>query len=317
MMRFKLFSVARATFLRPRIILIGAIAHITVLTILSGTVAIPTPSQQAVDYNNLSNIVWGTNQFLALLLPILFLILGSRTRLSTKILEFGKYRTFAALATVFFVLNWLIKLPLERIRTNKLVQTRGDDIVPIVQWGLGQLLGSLTLTILSVLVVLFVYWLINKSPRKWWLWTTGIFSLLILVFLAAEPLTISHNPLGQSPVEVKISNLAEQIGIPLDAIALENCEPFDSCDMAHVSGLGPTRLILLNKGLFDKYPESWTLQTFAHESKHYLKDDNLVGWVVLTLILLAFAWLSDRSLCRPVLRASSVQEISPRSAVEA
>lgn len=247
-----------------------------------------------MNYHNISNIVWSVNQFLALiLLPISLLILGSKTRFSTK-LNHGKYLTFVMLAAIIFTLGRLIQLPLDRIRTNNWNQIRNDAGSPLMQWILGQFLQALPLIIISILVSLLVYWLINKSPQRWWLWATGAFSLLFLVFLVGEPFTIGHKPLGQTPVEVKVSALAEQIGIPADSIALEECEPFESCEIAHVSGLGPTRLILLNKGLFDAYPESWTLQTFAHESKHYVKDDNLVGWLVLTLIVFIFFFLSGR-----------------------
>jgi Zn-dependent protease with chaperone function len=258
--------------------------------LLAEPIAIPSPTEQAAAYHNVSNLVWGINQFLALLLlPAVFLILGSRTRISTK----RRYFKYSILATTLLTLSWLIQLPLDRIRTNNLNQIKNDAGVPIMEWILSQFLQALPSIVLSVLVALFVYWLITKSP-KWWLWATGVFSFLILGALVLEPYTIGHAPLGQSPVELKISALAEQIGVPADSIALEDCEPFDSCEIAHVSGLGPTRLVLLNKGLFDAYPESWTLQTFAHESKHYVKDDNLLGWIILTLILLVFFFLLDR-----------------------
>jgi Zn-dependent protease with chaperone function len=297
--------VIKRVFLQPRIIIIGIFITFSGFSVLSNPVAIPTPTEQAVEYHNISNLAWGINQILTLVLSMAFLILGLGTRLSTK-LKNRKYLTFIIFATNFFLLNWFIKLPLERIRSNNLNQIKNDANLPVLQWIFSQFLESLPMIIVSILLALFVYWLINKSPHKWWLWTTCVGSFLFLVFLVAEPLTISHQPLGQTPVEVKISKLAEQIGIPRDSIVLENCEPFDSCEIAHVSGLGPTRIILLNKGLFTAYPESWAMQTFAHESKHYVKDDNLTGWVVMTLILLVFFFLLDR-VCRMIIQRFSKQ----------
>ncbi len=291
-------------FLRPPAIIIGIFILFAALPVFADLIAIPTPTEQAVEYHKISNIIWGINQFLALiLLPTVVLILGSRTWISKK-LKYGKYLTFFIFATVLFTLNRLIQLPLDRIRTDNLNQITNEAGLPILQWFSSQFLQALPLIVISISVSLLVYWLINKSPAKWWLFATGVFSFLFLVFLVVEPYTISHKPLGQTPAEVKIYLLAEQIGIPTDSIALEDCEPFDSCEIAHVSGLGPTRLILLNKGLPEAYPESWTLQTFAHESKHYLKDDNLVGWVVLTLICLTFFFLLDR-VCGMIIQRSS------------
>lgn len=292
--------------LRRRIIVIGVFIHLLVLSALSNPVVIPTPTEQAIDYHHISNLVWGVNQILTILLPIVFLTLGLGTRISGKFLKFGKYLTFVIIATIFLILNWLIQLPLERIRITTRNQLENNPSLPLLQWIFNQFLESLPLIIFSILATLFVYWLINKSPQKWWLWATGVFSLLFLVFLVCEPFTLSHKPLGQTPLEVKISELAEQIGIPKDSIVLENCEPFDKCEIAHVSGLGPTRLVLLNKGIFQNYPEKWTIQTFAHESKHFVKDDNLTGWLVFTFILLVGFWLLDR-ICKLIIQRFSNQ----------
>lgn len=304
MKHFQSILVLKTIFLRPRTIIVGIFILLSVFSVLSNSVEIPTPTKQAVDYHNLGNLAWGVNSILSLLLLIMFLISGLGRRLSNKILTYGKYLTFIVFAAIFFTLNWLIQLPLERIRTTARNQLENNPDSPILQWVFSQFLESLPLMIFSILAVLFVYWLINKSPQKWWLWASGVFSFLFLVFLVVEPFTISRKPLGQTSVEVKISELAGQIGIPKDSITLEDCEPFDKCEIAHVSGLGPTRLILLNKELINKYPESWTIQTFAHEAKHFVKDDNLVGWFVFTFILLFGFWLADR-ICRAIIQRFS------------
>lgn len=301
---FQSISEVKTALLQRRIIFLGIFVHLLVLSALSNPVAIPTPTEQAVEYHNISNLAWGVNQILSLLLPLVFLILGFGTRISNRSLKFGKYLTFVIFAAIFFILNWLIQLPLEGIRTTTRNQLENNPNLPILQWIFNQFLESLPLIILSILATLFVFWLINRSHHFWWLWAAGIFSFLFLVFLVVEPFTISHKPLGQTPVEVKISELGKQIGIPKDSIVLENCEPFDKCEIAHVSGLGPTRIISLNKGLFQNYPESWAIQTFAHEAKHYVKDDNLTGCIVFTFILLLGFWLLDR-LCRTILHRFS------------
>lgn len=290
----------------PRTIVAGVLILLLVVSVLSNPADLPTATDQALDYHNLSDLAWGVNKVLTLLLLAIFVIIGSTTHISGKLLAYGKYAASLFLAVIIFTLNWLIQLPFERIRTTARNQLEDDPNLPLLQWIFSQFLASLPFIIFSVVAALSVFWLINKSPRKWWLWTAAVFSFLFLFYLVIEPLTIDHQPLGQTPIEVKISELAEKIGVPRDSIVLENCEPFDKCDMAHVSGLGPTRLILLNKGLFENYPETWTIQTFAHESKHYLKDDNLTGWAVLTPIFLALFWFLDR-ICRVIIARFSTR----------
>ena len=290
----------------PRTIVAGVLILLLVVSVLSNPADLPTATDQALDYHNLSDLAWGVNKVLTLLLLAIFVIIGSTTHISGKLLTYGKYVASLFLAVIIFTINWLIQLPFERIRTTARNQLEDDPNLPLLQWIFSQFLASLPFIIFSVVAALSVFWLINKSPRKWWLWTAAVFSFLFLFYLVIEPLTIDHQPLGQTPIEVKISELAEKIGVPRDSIVLENCEPFDKCDMAHVSGLGPTRLILLNKGLLENYPETWTIQTFAHESKHYLKDDNLTGWAVLTLIFLALFWFLDR-ICRVIIARFSTR----------
>lgn len=290
----------------PRTIVAGVLILLLVVSVLSNPADLPTATDQALDYHNLSDLAWGVNKVLTLLLLAIFVIIGSTTHISGKLLAYGKYAASLFLAVIIFTINWLIQLPFERIRTTARNQLEDDPNLPLLQWIFSQFLASLPFIIFSVVAALSVFWLINKSPRKWWLWTAAVFSFLFLFYLVIEPLTIDHQPLGQTLIEVKISELAEKIGVPRDSIVLENCEPFDKCDMAHVSGLGPTRLILLNKGLFENYPETWTIQTFAHESKHYLKDDNLTGWAVLTLIFLALFWFLDR-ICRVIIARFSTR----------
>lgn len=290
----------------PRTIVAGVLILLLVVSVLSNPADLPTATDQALDYHNLSDLAWGVNKVLTLLLLAIFVIIGSTTHISGKLLTYGKYVASLFLAVIIFTINWLIQLPFERIRTTARNQLEDDPNLPLLQWIFSQFLASLPFIIFSVVAALSVFWLINKSPRKWWLWTAAVFSFLFLFYLVIEPLTIDHQPLGQTPIEVKISELAEKIGVPRDSIVLENCEPFDKCDMAHVSGLGPTRLILLNKGLLENYPETWTIQTFAHESKHYLKDDNLTGWAVLTPIFLALFWFLDR-ICRVIIARFSTR----------
>ncbi len=295
----------KATSFQPRILTMVVLVLVSALSVSSQTVAIPAATEQAIEYHRISNIAWGINEAAALLiLPMLFVILGLGTRISAKTRKLGEYFTFILIAVVLFTVTTLISLPLERIRINKLNETMNDAGAPLTEWVLGQVLGSLPVIVVSIAAALLVFWLIRMSPRKWWLWAAGAGSLLFLAFLVGEPLTKSYKPLGQSPLEVRIAELAGQAGIPRDRIALEHCVPVDSCDNAHVSGLGPTRIVLLNEVLFQTQPDNWTVQTVAHEAKHFVKDDNLVGWVVMTFLLLVLFLLTD-IVSRAILRGFS------------
>jgi Zn-dependent protease with chaperone function len=140
------------------------------------------------------------------------------------------------------------------------------------------------------LVAMFVYWLIGKSQRRWWLWASAAVSIVVLAFLLAEPFTQSYKPLGSSPLEQRIAELAARTGVPQSAIVIEHCDPASSCPPGRVIGMGPTRLMLLNDALLAQNPESWTLQTVAHETKHFVKDDNIKAFFLLSGLAFGALW---------------------------
>jgi STE24 endopeptidase len=279
---------------RPAWVVILAIILFSVDPILASSVAVPVPTQGAIEYHHFGNLVWGLNTALTIAVPVIMLKVGFGRWASKSALRYGKYASFLALSTVLFIFISLVQLPLERLRIEKLHAAKNVSAAPLIDWVFGQILASIPLLIVSLLAAIFVFWIINRSPKRWWVWTTAVFSVLFLSYLVTEPWTKSFEPLGTTPLEAKILELAARSDIPSESIVLENCKPFDACDMAHVSGLGFSRTILLNKGLMAAYPESWTLQTVAHESKHFAEDDNLKGWLVGTLIVLILLYLLHR-----------------------
>jgi len=141
-----------------------------------------------------------------------------------------------------------------------------------------------------ILVAMLAYWLMGRSQRRWWLLASAAVSIVVLAFLLAEPFTQAYKPLGSSPFELRIAELAARTGVPRSAIGIEHCDPASSCPPGRVIGMGPTRLILLNDVLLARNPESWTLQTVAHEAKHFSKDDNIKAFFLLSGLALAALW---------------------------
>ena len=164
----------------PRTIVAGVLILLLVVSVSSNPADLPTATDQALDYHNLSDLAWGVNKVLTLLLLAIFVIIGSTTHISGKLLTYGKYVAYLFLAVIIFTLNWLIQLPFERIRTTARNQLEDDPNLPLLQWIFSQFLSSLSFIIFSVVAALSVFWLINKSPRKWWLWTAAVFSFLFL-----------------------------------------------------------------------------------------------------------------------------------------
>ncbi len=257
-------------------------------------VEIPASSPKALEYHAVSNGFWGLTQVVGLALPLLLLATGWGARLyqfAARLSGRRKVVSLAMFAATYFLLDRLVRLPIRYLWDRAYDQLTGAQSQAPMPWLANQVSGWVLPVVGLTLLAVLAYWLIGKSPRRWWLWASAAVSIVVLTFLLVEPFTQSHKPLGSSPLEQRIAELAARTGVPPSAIVIEHCDPASSCPPGRVIGMGPTRLMLLNDALLAKSPESWTLQTVAHEAKHFARDDNLKAFLVLSGLALAGLWL--------------------------
>ncbi len=264
-------------------------------------VAIPIASVKALEYHNTSNWFWGLNQGLGLALPLLLLFTGWGASLYGFVAQaLGNRRiaSVASFAVLYFLLDRSLRLPIAYLWQRARDEAFSTPSQAFIPWIGNQMSGGLLLIGGLTLVAIIAYWLIGKSHQRWWLWAAAAVSIVVLAFLLAEPFTQTYKPLGSSPLEQRIAELAARAGVPRSAIVVERCVPASSCPPGRVIGMGPTRLILLNDALLAQNPESWTLQMVAHEAKHFAKDDNIKAFFLLSglaLAALAFVHLVGHS----------------------
>ncbi len=234
-------------------------------------VAIPIASASALEYHNASNWFWGLNQGVGLALPLLLLVTGWGAR-QYKFLKFlarifreRRVLALASFAALYFLLDRSLRLPIAYTWDRAYGEASGRQSQALVPWLGNHVIESVLSVGGLILVVLFAYWLMEWSQRRWWLLSSAVVSIVVLAFLLVEPFTQSYKPLGNSPLELQIAELAARTGVPRSAIVVEHCDPVSSCPPGRVIGMGPTRLVLLNDALLLRNPESWTLQTVAHD----------------------------------------------------
>jgi Zn-dependent protease with chaperone function len=256
-------------------------------------IEIPASSAKALEYHNASNWFWGLNQVVGLALPLLLLVTawGAHLyQLASRISRQHRVVSLASFAAIFFLLDRLVRLPIEYLWDRAYDDASGVQSQALIPWVANQVSGWVVPIVGLTLVAMLAYWLIGKSRRRWWLWASAGAAIVIVAFLLLEPFTQSYKPLGSSPLEQHIAELAARTGVPRSAIVIEHCDPASSCPPGRVIGIGPTRLMLLNDALLAHNPESWTLQTVAHEAKHFVKDDNIKALFLLSGLALAGLW---------------------------
>jgi Zn-dependent protease with chaperone function len=259
--------------------------------------AIPEASSIALEYHVASNGFWAADKAVGLALPALLLLTGLGARWYARLSKrFGhrKLPAIAAFAAMYFALDRFLRAIVGYFWDTAYSRASQGPSPAMPDWALGKF-GEMVPVVLAMTVVAVVgYALLVRSPRRAWIGFGATASLLFVGALLAEPYTQDYAPLGTSPVETRLAEAGGAVGIRRDRIVLQACEPADACPPGRVIGVGPTRLMLMNASLLHTDPPDWTLQVFAHEAKHFVKDDNIKAVLLLVSLSFLFAWSIHR-----------------------
>jgi STE24 endopeptidase len=157
-------------------------------------------------------------------------------------------------------------------------------------------LGYLTIgTVQSLIIFSLLYWLIRRSPRRWWAWSGlaaagGFLVLVMLQPMVIEPLFNSFKPAPPGPVRDEIVAMAKQVGVPSDKVLIYNGSKQSNRYTANVAGLFGTARIAMSDVMFKKDADLAEVRgVVGHEMGHYVHGHIL--WYALAYGLLAVAGL--------------------------
>ena len=179
-------------------------------------VTVPPPSERAVRYHRSGNLIWGIEQGLAIALPLLLLFTGLSSRLRTVAshLAGGRfYPTLVIYLILLAVLLFLVELPLSYYVGFAREHAYGLSAQKLTKWISDQLKGLGVGLIVGALVLWVPYWLLARSPQRWWLWT-GLLALpfylltLVVVPLWIAPLFNKFGPMKDQALEATVLETA-------------------------------------------------------------------------------------------------------------
>jgi Zn-dependent protease with chaperone function len=163
----------------------------------------------------------------------------------------------------------------------------------MADWG-----KSLALFVLAgMLMVWIFYWVVRRSPRRWWFyfWAVTVPITLFLMFIepfVVEPLFYKFTPLDSNrpALVTQIEEMLHHAGlqIPRSRILEMDASSKTTTLNAYVSGLGASKRVVVWDTTLKKMTNDETLLVLGHETGHYVLHHIVKEFVLIELVALAF-----------------------------
>jgi STE24 endopeptidase len=169
-------------------------------------------------------------------------------------------------------------------------------------WAVGAVIGAVAL--------LGFYAVAHFAPRWWWAFgavgAAGLVVLLSFVLpVLVEPVFNKFTPMADGPLRTSLVGLAARDGVPVKDVLVADASRRTRAVNAYVSGLGPTRRIVVYDTMITEATPDEVVSVAAHELGHAKDNDVLIGTVlgalgaaaaVIALYLLgSWDWLLGRA----------------------
>ncbi|HZN71297.1 MAG TPA: M48 family metallopeptidase [Micromonosporaceae bacterium] len=230
----------------------------------------------------------------SLLLGLLFALILGLTPLGAKLVTlagrpFGGHwiaqAVLGGLAVVF--VGELLVAPLAAWRHTILVryglstQTWGGLVIDLLK-------AFVVSAVIGAVALLGFYTITRLFPRWWWavgaVGAAGLVVLLTFVLpVLVEPVFNKFTPLEPGPLRTELLALAERDGVPVKDVLVADASRRTSAVNAYVSGLGPTRRIVVYDTLLREADPDEVVSVVAHELGHAKDRDVATGTLIAAL----------------------------------
>ncbi|MFF0821035.1 M48 family metallopeptidase [Micromonospora haikouensis] len=174
--------------------------------------------------------------------------------------------------------------------------------------------------VIGALALLGFYTVIRLAPRWWWaLGAAGAAGLVVLLSFVlpvlVEPVFNRFTPMEQGPLRTELTALAARDGVPVRDVLVADASRRTRAVNAYVSGLGPTRRVVVYDTLLREATPAEVTSVVAHELGHAKDRDVWTGTLTGALgAALAVVVLYLLGSAGPLLRLAGVDSIAePRA----
>ncbi|HWN19724.1 MAG TPA: M48 family metallopeptidase [Gemmatimonadales bacterium] len=253
------------------------------LTTASQTVAVPEPSELALQYYRSGNVLWAVSTGLSLLIPALLLFTGISARLRRLAQRIGRrwLLMVALYALLFTLVTALLTLPVAYYEGYVRQHAYGLSNQSPGRWWWDWLKGVAVSGVGLALVLGIPYLLLRRSPRRWWLYA-GLASIPVATFVLlvtpiwVDPLFNDFGPMKDKALEARIVSQARRAGIEGSRVYQVDKSVDTRTVNAYVTGLGTTKRIVLWDTILARLEPEQVLFVTAHEMGHFVLRHTLM-----------------------------------------
>jgi len=182
---------------------------------------------------------------------------------------------------VIVLIGEVLTLPLGVWRQS-ILRRYGLSTQDWTAWTVDVLKGYAVGAVIGAVVLVGFYTVTHFSPRWWWVWgaagAAALTVLLSFVFpVLVEPVFNKFTPMPEGEQRTRLLALAERDGVPVRDVLIADASRRTRAVNAYVSGLGPTRRIVVYDTLLEKAPPAEVEAVVAHELGHAKDGDVLTG----------------------------------------
>ncbi|MET7822181.1 M48 family metallopeptidase [Micromonospora zamorensis] len=187
-------------------------------------------------------------------------------------------------------------------------------------WAVDLLKSYAVSAVIGAVALFGFYAVIRLAPRWWWAFGAGGAALLVVLLsfvlpVLVEPVFNRFTPMEQGQLRTELISMAARDGVPVRDVLVADASRRTKAVNAYVSGLGPTRRVVVYDTLLTEATPAEVTAVVAHELGHAKDSDvaagTLTGALGAAAAVVALYLLGSWG---PLLRLAGVDSVAQPSA---
>ncbi|QNI37420.1 M48 family metallopeptidase [Edaphobacter albus] len=283
----------------------------------------PEKLERAIAYSRIRVILDFAGSGWGILQLILLLGLGVVAKMRNVAIHLSRNRWAQGFAFIFLLLavTTALDLPLDLYGHHAAV-VYGQSVQGWGSWAWDAVKSFLLTLVFGGLLVMLLFWVIRKSPSRWWFWfwIPAMVAVLIGVFVAPvliDPLFNKFEPLEKTnPALVeRLEKVVARGGIhiPPDRMYLMKASEKVTTLNAYVTGYGASKRVVVWDNSVNKATPDEISFIFGHEMGHYVLNHIPATLIFLGILLLVEFYIGFRGVRWLIARYGSRWKIASQN----